>query len=108
MINDNSGLLTASSRPASPAPGGIESNFYGLELESDSITDIGKFLRHNGATIGWGSELTYLPDRNITASVLVSQPTPTGASALEDSGSIAISKNIWSTVQQYPSTGSAV
>jgi CubicO group peptidase (beta-lactamase class C family) len=107
MINDNSDLFAASSRPAGSAPGGLESDFYGLGLESGSITGIGKFLRHNGATIGWGSELTYLPDRNITVSVLASQPTPTPTSELGDSSFIALTKNIRSTVAQYPSTRSA-
>jgi hypothetical protein len=36
---------------------------------------------------------------------LASQPTPTGASELEDSSFIAVTKNIRSTVAQYPSTG---
>jgi CubicO group peptidase (beta-lactamase class C family) len=107
MINDNSDLFAASNRPAGSAPNGIERNFYGLGVESGSLTGIGNFLRHNGATIGWGSELTYLPDRNITATVLASQPTPTGASELEDSSFIAVSKNIRSTVQKYPSKSSA-
>jgi CubicO group peptidase (beta-lactamase class C family) len=102
MINDNSDLFAASNRPAGSAPNGIERDFYGLGVESGSLTGIGNFLRHNGATIGWGSELTYLPDRNITATVLASQPTPTGASELEDSSFIAVSKNIRSTVAQYP------
>jgi CubicO group peptidase (beta-lactamase class C family) len=106
-ISDNSNLLAGISRPAGSAPSGIEQDFYGLGVESGSITGIGNFLRHNGATIGWGSELTYLPDQNITASVLVSQPTPTGASELEDSGFITVTKNIRSTVQQYPSRPAA-
>jgi CubicO group peptidase (beta-lactamase class C family) len=106
MINDNSDLLAAANRPAGSAPGGIERDFYGLGVESGSIAGIGNFLRHNGATIGWGAELTYLPDRNITATVLASQPTPTGASELEDSSLVALTKNIRSTIAQYPSIGS--
>jgi D-alanyl-D-alanine carboxypeptidase len=100
MINNNSDLLNASSRPPGAAPDGLEQDFYGLGVESGRVTGIGNFLRHNGATIGWGSELTYLPDRNITVSVLASQPTPTGASELENSGFIAVTKNIRSTVPQ--------
>jgi CubicO group peptidase (beta-lactamase class C family) len=108
MINDNTDLVNASGRPPGSAPGGTENSFfYGLGVESGSIAGVGKFLGHAGATIGWGSEFGYFPDLNITASVLVSQPTPTGRSELEDSGSIAIAKNIRSTVKQYPYAGSA-
>jgi CubicO group peptidase (beta-lactamase class C family) len=105
MINDNSDLFTASNRPAGSAPNGLERSFYGLGVESGSISGIGNFLRHNGATIGWGAELTYLPDRNITATVLASQPTPTGASDQEDSSFIAVTNNIRSTVRQYYGIG---
>ncbi len=107
MINDKSDLLVAANRPAGSAPNGIETDFYGLGVESGRLTDVGNFLRHNGATIGWGSELTYLPDRKITTTVLASQPTPTGASELEDSSLIAVTKNIRSTIAQYPSTAAA-
>ena len=107
MINDNTDLFKAAGLPPGSAPGGRESSFYGLGVESISLTGIGKLLGHNGATIGWGSEFAYLPDRNITVSVLASQPTATGRSELEDSALIAITKNIRSTVKQYPSIGSA-
>jgi CubicO group peptidase (beta-lactamase class C family) len=108
MISDNSDLLAGVNRPPGSVPDSLERNFYGLGLESGSIAGIGNFLRHNGATIGWGSELTYLPDHNITATVLASQPTPTGTSELEDSSFITVSKNIRSTVQQYQSHPSAL
>jgi D-alanyl-D-alanine carboxypeptidase len=104
MINKNSDLLAGISRPPGSAPTGtLERDRYGLGVESGSVTGIGNFLRHNGATIGWGSEMTYLPDRQITAIVLGSQPTPTGASDLEDTTFSVVSKNLRSTVQSYPS-----
>jgi CubicO group peptidase (beta-lactamase class C family) len=105
MISDNSDLFVASNRPAGSAPNGLESDFYGLGIESGSLAGIGNFLRHNGATIGWGSELTYLPARQITATVLASQPTPTGASEQEDSSFIVVTKNIQSIVRQYYEVG---
>jgi CubicO group peptidase (beta-lactamase class C family) len=102
MINKNSDLLTGISRPTGSAPTGtLERDRYGLGVESGSVTGVGDFLRHNGATIGWGSEMTYLPDRQITATVLGSQPTPTGASDLEDTTFSVVSKNLRSTVQSY-------
>jgi CubicO group peptidase (beta-lactamase class C family) len=105
MINKNSDLLAGISRPPGSAPTGtLERDRYGLGVESGSVTGIGNFLRHNGATIGWGSEMTYLPDRQITAIVLGSQPTPTGASELEDTTFSVVSKNLRSTVQSYPIT----
>jgi CubicO group peptidase (beta-lactamase class C family) len=104
MINDNSDLLAGVSRPPGTAPNRLERDRYGLGIESGSITGVGEFLRHNGATIGWGAELTYLPDRQITATVLGSQPTPTGASQQEDSTFVAVTNNVNSTVQQYPVT----
>lgn len=103
MINKNSDLLAGISRPPGSAPtGSLERDRYGLGVESGSVTGIGNFLRHNGATIGWGSEMTYLLDRQITAVVLGSQPTPTGASELEDTTFSVVSKNLRSTVQSYP------
>lgn len=101
MINDNSDLIAAANRPAGSAPNGIERDFYGLGIESGRLSGIGNFLRHNGATIGWGAELTYLPDRNITVTVLASQPTPKGVSEWEDSSFISLTNNIRSTVQTY-------
>jgi CubicO group peptidase (beta-lactamase class C family) len=103
MIHKNSDLLAGISRPPGSAPTGtLERDRYGLGVESGSVAGIGNFLRHNGATIGWGSEMTYLPDRQITAIVLGSQPTPTGASDLEDTTFSVVSKNLRSTVQSYP------
>jgi|GEM_PF-4236962 len=105
MINKNSDLLAGISRPPGSAPtGSLERNRYGLGVESGRVNGIGKFLRHNGATIGWGSEMTYLSDRQITATVLGSQPTPTGASDLEDTTFAVVSKNLRSTVQSYSDT----
>jgi CubicO group peptidase (beta-lactamase class C family) len=107
MINDNTDLFKAAGLPPGSASGNLEGSFYGLGVEGGSVTGVGKYLGHNGATIGWGSEFAYLPDRNITVSVLASQPTATGRSELEDSAFIATTKNIRSTVGQYPSTSSA-
>jgi CubicO group peptidase (beta-lactamase class C family) len=103
MMNDNTDLFKAAGLPPSSVVDNLEGSFYGLGVEGGSVTGIGKYLGHNGATIGWGSEFAYLPDQNITVSVLASQPTATGRSELEDSALIATTKNIRSTVQQYPS-----
>lgn len=79
--------------------GSLESHRYGLGVESGRLSNIGEFLGHAGATVGWQSDMAYLPDRQITAIAL--------ATASENSsGDIAVKlavQNLQTTVQQYPS-----
>lgn len=99
MINESSDELA--SVPKELIPEAVERARYGLGLESGSYTGIGEFLKHNGATLGWASDMTYLSDQQITGTVLGTQPTPTGKSENEDIVTAVALKNLLSTVQQY-------
>jgi CubicO group peptidase (beta-lactamase class C family) len=86
MIQDNSEALQGREIP------GVESARYGLGIFSGGFTGLGNQLSHGGDTIGWHSQMIYLPDRQITATILGTQ--------LGDMTEKAV-KNLQSTVQQY-------
>lgn len=75
--------------------GDLENYRYGLGVESGQQPGLGEFWGHDGATVGWQSDLVYLPDRQITATAL--------ATASENSSQdIAIQlvlQNLQNTVQ---------
>ncbi len=87
MIQDNSKFGRESIYPP-----GVESLDYGLGVFSGGLTGIGNQLSHGGDTIGWHSQMIYLPDRQITTTVLGTQSGDITATAL---------KNLQSTVQKY-------
>jgi hypothetical protein len=70
----------------------VESARYGLGVSSGGVTGIGNQLGHPGGTIGWRSQMIYLPDRQITTTVLRTQQGGSTETAL---------KNLQSTVQKY-------
>jgi CubicO group peptidase (beta-lactamase class C family) len=86
MIQDNSDALQGSEIP------GVESVRYGLGIFSGGFTGLGNQLSHGGDTIGWHSQMVYLPDRQITTTVLGTQSGDITATVL---------KNLQSTVQKY-------
>jgi CubicO group peptidase (beta-lactamase class C family) len=87
MIQDNSKWEQEESYPL-----GVENLDYGLGVFSGGLTGIGTQLGHGGDTIGWHSQMSYLPDRQITTTVLGTQLGDISATAL---------KNLQSTVQKY-------
>jgi D-alanyl-D-alanine carboxypeptidase len=87
MIQDNSKWEQEESYPL-----GVENLDYGLGVFSGRLTGIGTQLSHGGDTIGWHSQMIYLPDRQITATVLGTQLGDISATAV---------KNLQSTVQKH-------
>jgi CubicO group peptidase (beta-lactamase class C family) len=87
MIQDSSNFGQESTYPR-----GVENLDYGLGIFSGRLTGIGTQLGHGGNTIGWHSQMIYLPDRQITTTVLGTQLGDISATAL---------KNLQSTVQKY-------
>ncbi|MEB3212173.1 MAG: serine hydrolase [Leptolyngbyaceae bacterium] len=63
MIKDNSDI---------PLFSDLKSYRYGLGVESGRQPGVGRFWGHDGATVGWQSDMVYLPDRQISAVVLAS------------------------------------
>jgi CubicO group peptidase (beta-lactamase class C family) len=86
MIQDSSDIKD----PA--APPDVKSYNYGLGIFSGNI-GAGNQLDHGGDTIGWHSQMIYLPDRQITATVLATQ-----LGSAEETAR----KNLQSTIQTYP------
>jgi CubicO group peptidase (beta-lactamase class C family) len=68
------------------------SRYYGLGVFSGKSTGVGNQLSHGGDTVGWHSAMTYVPDRQITTTVLSTQQGGATETAL---------KNLQSTVQKY-------
>ncbi len=66
--------------------------YYGLGVFSGESTGVGNQLSHGGDTIVWHSAMTYVPDRQITATVLGTQQGGVGEIGL---------KNLQSTAQKY-------
>jgi CubicO group peptidase (beta-lactamase class C family) len=87
MTQDNSDVGLESIYPR-----GVENLDYGLGVFSGRLTGVGNQLSHAGGTIGWRSEMFYLPDRQITTTVLSTQQGGSTETAL---------KNLQSTVQKY-------
>jgi hypothetical protein len=51
----------------------VETLDYGLGIFSGELTGIGNQLSYGGDTVGWHSQMIYLPDRQITTTVLGTQ-----------------------------------
>lgn len=78
--------------------GNLKSHQYGLGVESGSVPKIGEFWGHDGATVGWQSDLAYLPDRQISAIGLA-----TASETSSEDFAIKITlENLQNTVQSYP------
>jgi CubicO group peptidase (beta-lactamase class C family) len=76
-------------------PAGVGSALYGLGVVSVEFTDINSnSLGHPGNTVGWRSWMFYLPDRQITNTVL--------ATTDEFAAQQIAQKNLQKTAQQYP------
>ncbi|MGW4352213.1 serine hydrolase domain-containing protein [Nocardia sp. NPDC004582] len=70
---------------------------YGL-----GITQIGQWLGHNGAVLGYTDQLGYLPDKRVTVAVAVNQFAPATAPTLPVDASL-----LWNDLVEalYPGTG---
>jgi CubicO group peptidase (beta-lactamase class C family) len=93
MIQDSTGTANALLPEGVTLPKELENLRYGLGIISDKPTGIGNFLSHGGDTVGWHSQMGYLPDRQIIATVLATQQGSVEETAL---------KNLRSTIQTYP------
>ncbi|NJR38677.1 MAG: serine hydrolase [Leptolyngbyaceae cyanobacterium CSU_1_4] len=84
--------------------GDLKNSRYGLGVEAGSVPKLGEFWGHNGATVGWQSEMAYLPDRQISAIVLATASESSGA----DFAIKIILENLQNTVQFYPKKSRSV
>jgi CubicO group peptidase (beta-lactamase class C family) len=89
MIQDSSDALADFN---GPVPIDLQSARYGLGIYRSQYKELDQVLEHRGDTFGWQSQMFYLPNRQITSTVLGTQSGDLTATAL---------KNLQSTVQQY-------
>jgi CubicO group peptidase (beta-lactamase class C family) len=90
MMIQNSSDALAEFNNAIP---GLRSTRNGLGIYDSQYEGLGQALEHSGSTFGWMSQMAYLPERQITASVL---GTTNGFSVIGNA-----LKNLQSTTQTY-------